>query len=84
MNAVEKIKQEIEGLSGEDFDSLALWVDRRRNEKWDRQMDDDAAAGRLDFLFEEARAEGQSDKLRDWPPHTRPPGPRSDFGGGLQ
>ena len=25
MNVVEKIEQEIEGLSGEDFDSLAVW-----------------------------------------------------------
>jgi hypothetical protein len=67
MNAVERIEQEIEGLSGDDFDSLALWVDRRRNEKWDRQLEEEAAAGRLDFLFEEARAERQSGKLRDWP-----------------
>jgi hypothetical protein len=60
MNAVEKIEQQIEGLSGQDFDSLAVWVDRRRNEKWDRQMDADAAAGRLDFLFEEAQADRKS------------------------
>jgi len=70
MNVVEKIEQEIEGLSGDDFDSLAVWVDRRRNEKWDRQMDEDAAAGRLDFLFEEAEADRKSGKLRDWPPRS--------------
>ena len=70
MNAVEKIEQEIAGLSNEDFDSLTLWVDHRRNEKWDRQMDEDAVAGKLDFLFEEAQAERKSGKLRDWPPQS--------------
>jgi len=55
MSAVEKIEQDIEALSSKDFDRLAGWVDRRRNEKWDRQMEENAAAGRLDFLFEKAR-----------------------------
>ena len=52
MSMIEKIEQDIEGLSSHDFDRLAVWVDRRRNEKWDRQMEEDAASGRLDFLFE--------------------------------
>jgi hypothetical protein len=67
MSVIEKIEQDIEGLSSQDFDRLAVWVDRRRNEKWDGQMDEDAAAGRLDFLFEEAEAGRKSGKLRDWP-----------------
>jgi hypothetical protein len=33
-------------------------------------MDEDAAAGRLDFLFEEVQAECKSGKLRDWPPRS--------------
>jgi hypothetical protein len=70
MSAVEKIEQEIEGLSDQDFFGLAVWLDRRRNEKWDRQMDKDAAGGRLDFLFEEAEAERESGQLRDWPPKS--------------
>jgi len=69
MSAVEKIEQDIEALSSKDFDRLAMWVDHRRNEKWDRQMEEDAAAGRLDFLFEEAQAGNKSGKLRNWPPH---------------
>lgn len=70
MSVIEKIEREIEDLSSEDFARLAMWVDRRRNEKWDRQMDEDAAAGRLDFLFEEAQSERKSGKLRDWPPRS--------------
>jgi hypothetical protein len=64
MSMIEKIEQDIEGLSSHDFDRLAVWVDRRRNEKWDRQMEEDAASGRLDFLFEEAEAGRKSGKLR--------------------
>ncbi len=38
-----------------------------RNEVWGRQIDEDAAAGRLDFLFEEAEAERRAGTLREWP-----------------
>ena len=31
------------------------------------QMDEDAAAGKLDFLFDEADRERKAAKLRDWP-----------------
>jgi hypothetical protein len=31
-------------------------------------MDQDAAAGKLDSLFEEAEAGRKSGQLRDWPP----------------
>ncbi len=34
---------------------------------WDRQMDTDAAAGKLDFLVKEADAAIESGTLRDWP-----------------
>jgi hypothetical protein len=67
VSAVEKIEQEIELLSSGEFVRLAAWMDRRRNEKWDQQMNEDSNAGRLDFLFEEAEAERQSKKLQDWP-----------------
>jgi hypothetical protein len=67
VSAVEKIEQEIELLSSGDFARLAAWMDHRRNEKWDQQMDEDSSTGRLDFLFEEAEAERRSNKLQDWP-----------------
>jgi len=36
---------------------LATWFDDVKNCAWDEQMEADAAAGKLDFLFEEAEAE---------------------------
>ena len=50
-----------------DFDRLAAWISARYHELWTRQMERDAAAGRLDFLFQEAAAERQAGSLHDWP-----------------
>jgi len=33
---------------------------------WDKQMEEDAASGKLDFLFSEADQERKAGKLRDW------------------
>jgi hypothetical protein len=53
MRSVQEIKTAIIGLSKEDFWLLAEWFDREKNNAWDEQMQADAEAGRLDFLFDE-------------------------------
>lgn len=68
MSTVEEIERAAEQLAPADFDRLVSWINRRHHEQWTRQMDRDAAAGKLDFLFEEAETERQSGQLRDWPP----------------
>lgn len=68
MSAVEEIERAVEQLTPADFARLASWVDARRHAQWTRQMDQDAAAGRLDFLFEEADADRAAGQLHDWPP----------------
>lgn len=35
--------------------------------KWVKQMEDDAAAGKLDFLIDEADRAEKAGDLRDWP-----------------
>jgi hypothetical protein len=67
MSTVQEIKQAIEQLPQKDFWELSEWVIRRHEDAWDRQVNEDAVAGRLDFLFEEAEAERKAGKLRDWP-----------------
>ena len=57
MTTVEEIEQAAEQLAPSDFDRLASWVSARYHDFWKRQMDDDAAAGKLDFLFNEAATE---------------------------
>ena len=67
MTTVEEIERAAERLAPSDFDRLAAWISARYHDLWRRQMDSDAASGKLDFLFNEADAEHQSGSLRDWP-----------------
>jgi hypothetical protein len=67
MTTVEEIEQAAERLAPSDFDRLAAWVSTRYHELWKRQMDNDAATGKLDFLFNEAGAERVAGSLHDWP-----------------
>ena len=67
MTTVEQIEQAAEQLAPSDFDRLAAWVSARYHELWKRQMDSDAAAGKLDFLFHEADTERTAGSLHDWP-----------------
>ena len=39
----------------------------RDQAQWDEQMDQDSAAGRIDFLFDEAAYEAVEGLLREWP-----------------
>jgi hypothetical protein len=39
---------------------------------WDRQMEADAKAGRLDFLVREADDAAQAGTLREWPSESQP------------
>jgi hypothetical protein len=57
MHSVEEIEQAVEQLAPPDLARLAAWIEARLHNQWSRQMDKDAAAGKLDFLFEEADAE---------------------------
>lgn len=68
MSTVEEIERAIEQLPPQDVTKLTAWLLKRDNEEWDRQRNKDAAAGRLNFLFEEAEAERKAGELRDWPP----------------
>ena len=67
MTTVEEIEQAAEQLAQSDFDRLAAWVSTRYHELWKRQMERDATAGKLDFLFNEAAVERQAGSLHDWP-----------------
>jgi hypothetical protein len=65
MTQIEAIQAEIEALSSEDFARLRAWIVERDWQNWDRQIERDAAAGRLDFLREEAETAKREGKLRD-------------------
>jgi hypothetical protein len=68
MSRVEEIEAAIEQLSPEEFRRVAQWFYDREQAQWDEQLDRDSAAGRLDFLFDEAAKEAEHGLLREWPP----------------
>jgi hypothetical protein len=50
MNKLEQIKQEIMSLNPDNVWKLAEWLDEFKNELWDKQIEADAKAGKLDVL----------------------------------
>ncbi len=71
MSKVEQIEADIAKLSSAEARQVARWLRDFLGEQWDKQIEEDAAAGRLDFLFDEADAEGKAGTLRDWPPDQK-------------
>jgi hypothetical protein len=67
MSTVEDIERAAEKLAPAEFARLASWVSARDHELWTRQLERDAASGKLDFLFDEADTERQAGQLHDWP-----------------
>jgi hypothetical protein len=62
---IEKLQAEIEALPKEQFIRLRRWFADKDWELWDQQLVEDAAAGRPDFLLEEARSAKQQGVLKD-------------------
>ena len=66
MTRLEALEEEISKLPPEEFAELRNWLLERDWEEWDRQIERDSAAGRLDRLFDEAREshrQGKSTKF---------------------
>jgi hypothetical protein len=62
MGRVESLQTEIEKLSSEEFVRLRDWVLEKDWAAWDRQIEEDANAGKLDALFSKAEADHRSGK----------------------
>ena len=68
MTNIAKIQEEILALSKTDYQQLKQWLDELEWGEWDRQIEEDSNAGRLDFLIAEAREaeeKGTLKKLED-------------------
>jgi hypothetical protein len=62
-----EIKQAVTKLRPEEVTALTAFLVELDNAAWDKQIEADAASGKLDFLFEEAEKERTRGTLRDWP-----------------
>jgi hypothetical protein len=54
IDTLSEIKRAVSGLSPEDLSRFRNWFLAFDTEAWDRQFEEDAAAGRLDALADEA------------------------------
>jgi len=51
---ITKIQEAILALSETDYQLLRQWLSELNKDKWDRQIESDSNAGKLDFLIDEA------------------------------
>ena len=65
MSTVHEIEQAIRSLAPADFAHLRDWILAVDHEAWDRPIENDAAAGKLDRFIEEARADLANGRCTD-------------------
>jgi hypothetical protein len=62
---VDELKAQIEKLPTEQLSEILRWLSEKDWERWDAQLENDAQAGKLEFLVREAREAKAAGKLRD-------------------
>ncbi len=65
MIKIQEIQAAIESLPKEEYARLREWFIERDWEEWDKQIEVDSRAGKLDFLAKEALDEKAKDHLRN-------------------
>ena len=64
MTKLEKIEQSVAELSDAELKAFAEWFAELQWERWDRQLEEDVEAGKLDRLAEGALADFEADRTR--------------------
>ena len=65
MTSVREIEQAVQQLAGADLAAFRQWFAEFDAGVWDRQLEQDAAAGRLDDLAHEARGDVDQGRCTD-------------------
>lgn len=65
MSKIEQLEREIEKLSRAQLAKFREWFHRHDAAEWDRQVEADAQAGRLDALADKALAAHKTGKTKD-------------------
>jgi hypothetical protein len=65
MNELQEIEQRIRRLSPEELAQFRAWFSEFDHALWDRQIEQDSRAGKLDNLAAEALADYKDGKTRD-------------------
>jgi hypothetical protein len=61
---LEQIQREIEALPEQEYARLRQWFAEQDWRQWDSQLEADVAAGKLDFLLEEAQVAKEQGALQ--------------------
>ncbi|MEM7537560.1 MAG: hypothetical protein AAF639_35650 [Chloroflexota bacterium] len=61
----ERIQTDILNLPYSEFAALRKWLADLEWERWDKQIEEDSVAGKLDFLIEEALLEYEQGQTRE-------------------
>jgi hypothetical protein len=65
MSKIDELKADIERLPSEEFAELFHWLSEKGWEGWDKEIEADSQAGRLDFLVREAHEEKAKGILKE-------------------
>jgi hypothetical protein len=65
MTKLQLIQAEIESLTSDEFLYLRNWINNLDDQQWEKQIEEDSLAGKLDFLIEEALLEKSKNQLRE-------------------
>ena len=65
MTKVESLEREVEQLTPDELAAFRAWFVERDWQAWDRELEDDVAAGRLDALASEALAEFERGETKE-------------------
>jgi hypothetical protein len=65
MSTIEELEAAVQRLSPEDRVAFRAWFAEFDAQEWDRQLEADIAAGRLDWLAAEALAERRAGRCTD-------------------
>lgn len=62
--SVQEIEIAITQLNGEELNQLDSWLAEYKSEQWDKQIEADAKAGKLDFLIARAKEQNRQGLTR--------------------
>jgi|JXWU01.1.fsa_nt_gb hypothetical protein len=65
MTRIEEIEQAVSSLPAKEYRKFRQWFLSKDWSDWDYELEADVAAGRLDFLGDEARKEKETGKLKE-------------------
>jgi len=65
MSKIDELKADIERLPSEEVAELSRWLSEKEWEGWDKEIEADSQAGRLDFLVREAHEEKAKGTLKE-------------------